>query len=106
MSWLPRRPECAAQCPSCPFRQGNDKEFGEIMSKLRTRFGLSPKITRSQIAFARFTAMKDVRKAGDFACHLTAYSSDMQTMRCPSEQRQCPGATTLYREAQKKVSTV
>lgn len=94
----PKFPECKVQCPSCPFRTGNNKEFGEIVNRLETSVGLPGRVTRRQIGSVRLRIMSDVGQRGDFACHLTAYNPDM-TRKPTSEFRQCKGATEFYRNS-------
>jgi hypothetical protein len=33
--WMPKRKELPSQCASCPFRTGNDAEFGVIVQRLK-----------------------------------------------------------------------
>lgn len=93
--WTPKFPECAQQCASCPFREGNDAEFKVIVDRLREKEGLSP-AKKSQVDFARASIRLDVEKSGDFMCHNTVY--DKQGRRAPSTKfRQCVGATAYHR---------
>lgn len=97
--WRPKFSEMTAQCPSCPFRVGNDKEFGEVCSRLRNKDGLNGKVTKAIIRFARLALLMDMDKTGDFLCHQTAYDSDMN-QRPQRDWRQCAGATKIYRTGQ------
>jgi hypothetical protein len=103
--WRPKLKEVAKQCDSCPFRDGNDKEFGEYLTKLRNSFGFVGPAKPFDILYARRQVTSERRFSGDFACHHTAYHPDM-TPRDPSEHRQCPGASKLFREllAQRSVN--
>lgn len=94
----PKYPEVAAQCASCPFRFGNNEEFGAILNKLEKSCGLPGKVTKKQITQARIRIMSDVGSRGDFMCHLSAYTPEMK-QRPRTEWRQCAGATRHYRES-------
>jgi hypothetical protein len=89
--WRPKLKEVAKQCSSCPFRIGNDKEFGAIVSKLKGK-----KASRSLIAHTRLEVRMELEHTGDFACHYTVYYDDM-TMRPLTERRQCLGASAIFR---------
>lgn len=93
-----QREECKEQCLSCPFRFGNNTEFGEILHRLKKKFGgpLMPRPTAKEITSARIMVMKDTEVRGDFSCHLTVYDKDM-TEKPPAQWRQCPGATKWHR---------
>lgn len=94
--WRPKLPEMAHQCPSCPFRVGNDVEFGAVCAQLRKKEGLRGKVTKSIIRFARLMLLVDLNKTGDFICHQTAYDGEMNP-NPQSNWRQCVGATQIYR---------
>lgn len=94
--WQPRIAGCEQQCASCPFRQGNNAEFGSIVERLRKAEGIRGKATRAIIGFARISLFMELETAGDFACHVSVYRPDM-TMRDRKEWRQCAGATEVYR---------
>lgn len=94
--WTPKRPEVPAQCASCPFRTGNNAEFGAVMSKLSKREGGDGKLTTGQLVGARIMIMDGCMTMGDFACHGTVYTPDMQK-RPEHEWMQCKGATDFYR---------
>ncbi len=93
--WQPKLPEVAKQCASCPFRIGNDKEFGEVITRLRCRFGMSEKVRRADIQHARLRVRID-SEHGDFVCHHTAYDGEMED-RPHTDYRQCAGATQAFR---------
>lgn len=93
----PKFPECAQQCPSCPFRVGNDAEFGEVIRKLRHALGMNEKVTPADIRHARLHIRFDAAH-GDFICHLSAYTPEMSS-RPQAEWRQCKGATEAYRKS-------
>jgi len=95
--WTPKRREVPAQCASCPFRVGNDKEFSGILSKLKAKLGLKPSVKRPEVVAARCQVRMDLEHTGDFACHHTAYDEAMNE-RPASEHRQCAGATRWFRE--------
>jgi len=42
--WLPKLKELPEQCASCPFREDNDREFGEVMQRLADSRGLRVKV--------------------------------------------------------------
>lgn len=94
--FLPKLPELAEQCPSCPFRSGNDLEFGEIIRKLCASGNVkfSPAVVRR----ARASITDEAKHVGDFSCHHTAYRDDM-SLKDVREHRQCPGATRAFKES-------
>lgn len=92
--WRPKLKELPEQCISCPFRTGNDKEFGEIVAKLRAAHGL-PAPTKADVGFTRINLRLELKHSGDFICHGTAYTPAM-AQRDPSCHRQCPGATAYF----------
>lgn len=89
--WRPKREEVAQQCASCPFRHGNDAEFGIIVSKL-----LGHPAGQEDIQMTRLKIWHDLRHTGDFMCHCTVYTADM-TLRPEADFRQCQGATQAFR---------
>ena len=91
--WTPKRLELAHQCASCPFRKGNDDEFGVIVERLNKRYNADGTIEQ-----VRFSVQHEAKSNGDFACHQTAYSSDME-LQPDREHRQCPGATAAFKAA-------
>lgn len=93
--WKPRLKPLKEQCASCPFREDNNKEWGEIVQRLWVKMCRPGKVSKFQIGVSRFEVMEDVRVRGDFACHCTVYDEKMN-QREPSEYRQCPGATAYY----------
>ncbi len=93
--WQPKFPEVPVQCASCPFRVGNDKEFGEVLARLRSKFDMPGKITKADIGHARLRVRFD-SDHGDFVCHHTAYDAQMN-QRPSTDFRQCAGATAAYR---------
>jgi hypothetical protein len=99
--WKPKLEELPESCRSCPFRANNNKEFGEVVTRLRNSFGMKGKASKMDIAFARFGIYDDVKKSGDFICHGTTYNVDMTRKDC-SNHRQCAGATKYYREHHEK----
>lgn len=96
--WRPKRPEVPAQCISCPFRTGNDKEFGDILKKLAIGLNHKRKVGPKTIIAARFRVKMECHEQGDFVCHGTAYEADVTTQRPVTEQRQCVGATEWFRK--------
>lgn len=87
-TWRPRQRELPAQCPSCPFLNGNDAEFAGVVARL----GGSVVDAR----FARFKIRQECSLRGDFICHGTAYDAAMRVQ--PARKfRQCPGASAHYR---------
>lgn len=98
-AWRPKRKE-TEQCASCPFRDGNNKEFGAVVRALKKAAGMDPD-KGNTVHQARMMVHMDVvgpGGRGDFVCHATAYGPEMKP-RDPSEHRQCPGATAAYRKA-------
>jgi hypothetical protein len=95
--WLPRMKEADKPCKSCPFSDGNDKEFGAVIRALKKKHGMAHE-DGATVAGARAQARHDVVFGGrqDFACHATAYGPDME-VRSRSEHRQCPGAARAYK---------
>jgi hypothetical protein len=93
--WQPKFPAVAKQCASCPFRIGNDKEFGEVIRRLRVKFGMPSKVHAEDIRHARFCVRMDAEH-GDFVCHHTAYDGEMNN-RPVTDYRQCAGATEAFR---------
>lgn len=91
--WTPKRPELGQQCPSCPFRNGNDREFGAIVEKLNELYSADGTVEQ-----VRFSVRRDAKSNGDFACHQTAYTETMD-LKPESERRQCPGATAAFKAA-------
>lgn len=94
LQFRPKLRELKEQCVSCPFRDGNDKEFGAICSKL-VGGGTKKKVTKAQVAKARAQIRDEATRLGDFACHCTVYDADMN-LKPHSERRQCPGATKHF----------
>jgi len=95
----PKLPQLKEQCVSCPFRNGNDAEFDEIIKKLDPR--LKGKKLRRTAFVARLRIRAEAETIGEFACHHTAYDSEMR-LRPESERRQCPGATQVFVQAGEK----
>jgi len=93
--WIPRRKEMPEQCTSCPFRTGNDAEFGDVIKRMCAASG--EPMTKTTALRARFMLKMETEQAGDFICHQSAYDKDMN-LRDASENRQCPGATKHYRD--------
>lgn len=88
------------QCLSCPFRKGNDAEFGAFMAKIRKLNNVPEPKTEGDKFFATFFARdkvhKDIATLGDFLCHHTVYTPEMQ-MTDQEQWRQCPGASVAFR---------
>lgn len=93
--WRPKRQEVASQCASCPFRVGNNVEFGEVANRLRRAEGIMRPASREDVGFARLSLFMEAVEGGDFACHCSVYNADM-SKRPMSEWRQCKGATQAY----------
>lgn len=91
----PKVPEVPTQCASCPFRFGNEKEFGEIVAKVRKLGRLPGRVTKQDVFAARMRIWMDVQERGDFLCHGTVYGPDMMG-RPQSNWRQCKGATASF----------
>jgi hypothetical protein len=92
----PKTQSLSEQCPSCPFREGNEKEFGEIVQRLKAAQGPNPDLASEE--HARAVICGEVRHRGDFLCHNTVYDAEMN-FRPPGQRRQCPGATAFYKAA-------
>lgn len=95
--WRPKRPEVKEQCASCPFREGNDAEFGAVLEKIARSHGNTTTITPAVIQHARLKVIADLQFSGDFVCHHTVYGPGMDEKRDPEERRQCKGATAFFR---------
>jgi hypothetical protein len=98
-TWRPRLKELPNQCASCPFRTGNDKEFQGVVDRLKEK-GIQATLDvphNVDLSVVRFGIRLGVEAHGDFICHGTAYTKDME-LRDRKEHRQCPGATKAYRE--------
>ncbi len=94
--WTPKRKEMPEQCASCPFRTGNDAEFGLVIAKLCEASG--ERMTAVTADMARFKLKLETETLGDFICHQSAYDKDM-AMRPPVDWRQCPGATRHHKDS-------
>lgn len=100
--FIPKREELKEQCKSCPFREGNDFDFGEVLNKLRVTTGQKPLKGWGLIGMA-VNAKKQIRDEvtanGDFICHHTAYEASGKALinKDPRAFRQCPGATKHHR---------
>lgn len=91
-----------AQCASCPFRDGNDAEWGVVVNKLRKAHGLKPVKPGSHIIkhARKSVRLETAMKGSDqFACHGSAYDENMQ-IRPAKEHRQCPGAVEFMKQWQ------
>jgi hypothetical protein len=89
----PKHAPLKEQCVSCPFRDGNDTEFAQVIQKLDPTLK-GKKLLRHTLA-ARLRIRDEAKTIGEFSCHHTAYDADMN-LRPERERRQCPGATTAY----------
>lgn len=94
--WTPKLKPCGEQCASCPFRAGNDAEFGAVVAKLKKKAGVTGPVTTEEIEHARKQVKDDLLHTGDFACHGTVYHDDM-SLKEPGGRRQCPGATAFWK---------
>lgn len=90
--WRPKFKMLPEACASCPFRDHNDKEFGEKVRSLAEAAGVENPATVHE---ARGRIKSEVEMNGDFICHGTAYDPKMG-VRPSSEFRQCPGAAAHY----------
>lgn len=90
--WRPKFKPLPEQCASCPFRKGNDKEFGEVMQRLANSVGMDVK---NNVRESRRRVLADAENTGDFMCHGTVYTKDMER-RPQSDYRQCPGASAHF----------
>lgn len=88
----PKHKEVNEQCVSCPFRAGNDKEFGKILDKLAELHG----VKRNSTKFSRLMVLQEATINGEFVCHYTAYNTDWSS-KDQSEHRQCVGATQWFK---------
>lgn len=94
--WSPKLKVMPEQCISCPFREGNDDEFGKICDRLNPELQrLSPKKRALRIEMARFQLREETAHFGDLSCHQSAYNPDM-TVKPYREHRQCPGAAKHF----------
>lgn len=92
----PKHAPLKEQCVSCPFRDGNEVEFAQVVRKLDPTL-TGKKLLRHTLA-ARLKIRDEAKTIGEFACHHTAYDADMN-LRPEHERRQCPGATAAYLKA-------
>lgn len=100
--FIPKREELKEQCKSCPFREGNDLDFGDVLNKLRVSAGkksLRGWDVVSMAVQAKEQIREEVRLNGEFICHHTAYdaSGDKLVNKKSESFRQCPGATKHHR---------
>ncbi len=95
--WRPRRPELAEPCVSCPFREGNDLEFGEIVRRLLRRNSPGERMTSEKVAQVRASVRQELKTSGEFACHGTVYDEHMR-LKPREGHRQCAGAAQCYRQ--------
>lgn len=93
--WLPKFKMLPEKCSSCPFRDGNDKEFGAIMQKLADSAGIDAEVSVHE---SRGRIKAEVEHQGDFLCHGSVYDKKMGK-RPQVEHRQCPGAADYFRAA-------
>lgn len=102
--FMPRNKELEESCASCPFRKDNDKEFGEVMTRLAKAGSdgyafeevISDTMSPQAVVRARQLIADDCTFQGEFVCHGTAYTYDME-LRPRSQHRQCPGATAYFK---------
>jgi hypothetical protein len=93
--WEPRMDEVPVQCASCPFREGNHDEFGQIVARLHQAANKPPP-ERFDIGYSRIEVRKTAMESGELACHCTSYTANMGI--APYDQhRQCKGASEAYR---------
>ncbi len=97
----PKLKELKEQCASCPFRRGNDKEFGEIVRRICK--STKQRFSKFQVTFARGQIEIDCMDRIDFACHCTVYDDEMN-LKSTQDRRQCPGASQFYRQNNKELS--
>lgn len=97
--WRPKFTEVSAQCASCPFKMGNNPEFGEVVNRLRRKDGQAKPATVREVGQARLALMMEFEECGhgDFICHGTAYDRDMNQLPRGSF-RQCAGASQWWQE--------
>lgn len=95
--FMPRTAELETQCPSCPFLDGNDAEFGGLTSRL-----LGRPATLEETSCARANVRQQVSMNGEFVCHNTAYTLD-GALKPPDAHRQCPGATKYFKACSPEV---
>ncbi len=93
--WMPRYKELETACASCPFGEGNDKEWAAKVKQLADKAGeenpADPRMARNRIKSELANA-----PSGDFICHGSAYDTEMDR-RDMKQARQCPGASAYYR---------
>ena len=97
--FIPKLPQLKERCPSCPFREGNNAEFGEVVERLRRKAGNAP-VTKGQLfgitESARASVLARGEGTGEFHCHQTAYQGPNMELTPVRERRQCPGATAFF----------
>lgn len=91
--WRPKRAQLEEQCTSCPFRDGNNVEFGAIVQRLCAIVG--EPFSALNIESARQRIRAEATQFGDFICHHTVYNTDM-SLKSDGAQRQCPGASATF----------
>ncbi len=103
--WSPRNPVLPEMCASCPFREGNDAEFGAVVKRLAAAHGRLDgrpvKVTKATVARARHRVKEGASRSGEFACHHTAYDSTPDMQPTPERRMQCAGAYEYYRSGKK-----
>jgi hypothetical protein len=96
--WRPKRQEMPEQCASCPFRDDNDLEWFGVVRKLAKAGGLH----EVDPSVARLNVRAEVEMLGDFICHCSAYNIEDMSLRDPREYRQCPGASSFFKEGRRR----
>jgi hypothetical protein len=51
--WTPKLKPCVTQCQSCPFKKGNDEQFGVVVGKLKLLTGDRAPVTPDEVEHAR-----------------------------------------------------
>lgn len=94
--WKPRFPELPEMCASCPFREGNDQAFGDILTRIKKKHGERRPATAREITTARAKVKFDRLFSGEFCCHNTVYDAQMNVQR-RGHWKQCAGAAAHFR---------
>lgn len=90
------KPPCRdTPCPSCPFLEGNDEQFGEIVKKLRKSFGFET-THKFDILYARRSVTEEAIEHRTLLCHCSVYDADMKTSY--ENPQQCAGLRQYLEE--------
>ena len=83
-------------CESCPFRHGNDQEFGAVITSLKKFKGDKTPASARESKAARFRVKAERLFTGEFCCHHSVYDADM-SVKSNHHWKQCRGAAEYFR---------